>query len=81
MPIEEIAESLIKSSIKLLSRFFIEIVIELLIKGTGYYLCQIFIRQVNPNCSFVVIVGLLFWFIISLSIYFGYQYLLRPELC
>ena len=58
------------SVFKLIFRFIIEIVFEILIKGLGYLICRVFNRRIDPNGIIVVIVGIVIW---ALIIWFGYQ--------
>ena len=47
--------------LKFVFRIIVEIVFEILIKGTGYAIVRIFKRRVNPDGPLVVFAGLLFW--------------------
>jgi len=73
MPIEEVAESLIKFLGRLLLYFFLEIIIELLIKGPGYFLTKIFLKN-KPDIDgwITILFGLLFWVVVGGLVYFVY---------
>jgi predicted PurR-regulated permease PerM len=60
MPVGEIAGELFGGVFKFLGRLFFEFFIEILIKGTGYFICRMFSKRVNPDGMLVVLVGLVF---------------------
>ena len=47
MPVGEIVGELLGGVFKFLGRLFIEVVIELIIKGSGYLICRMFSKDVQ----------------------------------
>ena len=74
MPVAEVAGELLGGLFRLLGSFFIEIVLEVLVKGLGYSVCRIFSKSVDPDGFLVVIVGVFAWIVIGVLIYLGYEY-------
>ncbi len=52
---------ILEGLIKIVFRFFIEFVVEILIKGLGYLICRPFNKNVDPDGLLVTVVGLLVW--------------------
>jgi len=55
---------------RLIARFFIEIIFEMVIQGTGYLFCRMFHKNVKPDGLFVALVGLILW---AALIYAGFE--------
>ncbi|MEL7447911.1 MAG: hypothetical protein AAFN78_01810 [Pseudomonadota bacterium] len=65
--LDDLAEGLFR----LLGRLFVEVVVELLIKGPGYLIVRAFSKgSVDPDGWKAVIVGLLFWLLVGFAVYF-----------
>ena len=73
MPIEEIAEGLFKFIGRFLLQLFLEVIVELLIKGPGYLLANIFVKN-KPNIDgwITIVFGLIFWLVVGVLVYFAY---------
>ncbi len=67
MPIGEIAGDFLGGVVKFIGRFFIEFVFEMLVKGSGYFICRLFSKRVDPDGILVVFVGLVFLSLIALG--------------
>jgi len=74
MPVGEIAGELLGGVFKFIGRLFIEVVIELIIKGSGYLICRMFSKNVDPDGVLVILVGLIFIGMVGWGIYFVYDY-------
>ena len=74
MPVGEIVGELLGGVFKFLGRLFIEFVIELIIKGSGYLICRMFSKDVDPDGVLVILVGLMFIGMVGWGIYFVYDY-------
>ena len=74
MPLGEIAGEVLGGIFRLVGELFLQIVVELLIKGPGYFICRLFRKEVNPDGAAVVFVGLLFWVLIGSGIYVVYRH-------
>ena len=72
MPLDEIAGVLIHGVFRLIGHIFVEVVLELLIKGPGYAICRLFRTDPDPDDAVVVFVGLLFWGIVGIAVYAAY---------
>jgi len=46
---------------RLIARFFIEIICDMVIQGTGYLFCRLFCKNVNPDGVLVTVIGLALW--------------------
>lgn len=80
MPVGEIAGELFGGLIKGIGRILVEILFEILIKGTGYAVCRVFTRGVDPDGILVVLVGLIVWAAFGYGGYFVFaNYLLAPS--
>ncbi|MGB2254097.1 MAG: hypothetical protein ACPH56_03650 [Spongiibacter marinus] len=75
MPIAEVTGELLGGLLRLLGNFFIEIVLEVLVKGLGYFVCRLFSKSVDPDGFVVAIVGVLAWVVIVVLTYLGYEYI------
>lgn len=73
MPLGEITGALFGAALRVVGSMLAEVVIELGIKGIGYFVCKQFSRSVNPDGIVVVLVGVAIWFLILLSVYFLYD--------
>ncbi len=67
MPLGELAGGLITGAVRLIAHFFLEIVIEILVRGPGYLICRVVKRDIDPDGGGVAVVGLLFW----VALFFG----------
>lgn len=76
MPLGEIAGEIVGGLFRFLAQFFVEIVLEVLVKGPGYVICRLFSKNVDTDGFMIVIVGLLFWLVIGGCGYAVYKYLL-----
>ena len=61
MPLGDIAGGIVDGLLRLLTRLFVDIVLEVLIRGAGYVICRRFSASVDPDGVAVLITGLLFW--------------------
>jgi hypothetical protein len=73
MPAGEIAAGLLR----LFAWFFVEVVLEVLVKGAGYLICRLFNKQVNPDGFPVIFTGLFFWGLIGCLGYVGYLFVVQ----
>ncbi len=63
--IEDVFEGMFRVIGRLIGYFVIEIVFEILLKGTGYFITRLFTKNnPNPEGLLVVFVGAVFWIII-----------------
>ena len=61
MPLGEMAGEIVSGLSRFLGHIFVEIVLEVAIKGPGYLISRRFDRRVEPDGGLVVFVGLAFW--------------------
>lgn len=69
MPLGDIAAGLISGAARLVAHLFLDIVIEILVRGPGYLICRLFRKDIDPEGGWVAVVGLLFWFALFFSGY------------
>lgn len=69
MPIAEIAGDLLAVIGRFVGRVFVEIVIEILIKGCGYLICRPFNKNIDPDGWVVTVVGLGIWALVGGVVY------------
>lgn len=74
MPLGDIAGEILGVVFRFLGELFMQIVVELLVKGPGYLICRLFRRDANADGVVVVLVGLLFWAAVAGAIYAAYSY-------
>ena len=71
--IDDVFEGLLKVIGRLIGYFIIEIVFEILLKGTGYFITNLFTKNdPDPEGILVIFVGAVFWaivFFLAYSIY------------
>ena len=69
MPAEIISDTLL-GFVKIIGRIFTEVILEVLIKGAGYFICKPFNPTIDSDSIWVTITGLIFWIIvITLGVY------------
>jgi len=76
MPVGEIAGELLGGLLRLVGRFFLEVVIEILIKGTGFLICKPFNKRIAPDGIIVVFFGFMFWILIGYLSFLLYRYII-----
>jgi hypothetical protein len=52
--------------------FLVEVVLELLIKGPGYFIARLFKPGINPDSAWSIFFGLVFWAILGGLGYLAY---------
>lgn len=68
--IEDVFEGMFRVIGRLIGYFVIEIVFEILLKGTGYFITRLFTKNnPNPEGLLVIFVGAVFWVIVSALAY------------
>ena len=69
MPLGDIAAGVFEVLGKFVGQIFIEIILELLIKGPGYLILKILKRshagEVDPDSGIVIITGITFWILLG----------------
>lgn len=79
MPLGDIAAGLLEGTWRFIVEIFLQVVLELLLKGPGYLILRyVFLRDdkdIDPDGVLVVFLGVLFWLILSCIGYFTYRYL------
>ena len=79
MPIEEIASGLFRLLGKLIGQVFIELILELVIKGPGYIIIKLFSKnkENEPSETPEFMVGILFWVVIALIVFVVFKYVVK----
>ncbi len=71
MPLAEIAGEIVGGVFRFVVHVFLEVLVEILIKGPGYVICSTFSASVDPDGVTVILVGLLFWTAVGLLGYYA----------
>lgn len=73
---EDVAAGIFKFIGRAIAQIFIELILELLIKGPGYLIIKLFSKnkEKEPTENKLIIVGLLFWCSIGLGAYLVFKY-------
>ena len=67
MPLGDIAGG----ALRLIAQFFLEIVLEIVIRRPGYLICRLFKKDIDPEGGWVAATGIVFWVaLVAGSIYF-----------
>jgi len=61
MPLGDIAGGLIGGALRLIAQFFLEIILEIVIRGPGYLICRLFRKGIDPDSGWVAVAGIVFW--------------------
>ena len=73
MPLGELAGGLIGAVLRLVVYFFLEVILEIVIRGPGYLICRIFRKDVDPDGGWVATAGFAFWLVLLCGVYFLYK--------
>jgi len=73
---EEVAVGIFKFIGRAIVQIFIELILELLIKGPGYLIIKFFskINEKDPRENKTVIIGLIFWCFVGSTTYLVFKY-------
>jgi len=76
MPLDELASGLLHIVGRLIGHLFIDIILELLIKGPGYLINKAFARKkdIDPDGFLVLLTGIIFWVLIGIIVFFVISY-------
>ncbi len=70
MPLGEIASGFLE----IIGRIFMELILEILIKGPGYLIVKIFTKKnINPDSFLVIVIGLIVWVIFGYGVFLVYS--------
>jgi hypothetical protein len=61
MPLGDLAGGLIGGALRLIVQFFLEIILEIVVRGPGYLICRLFDKDIDPEGGWVAITGIVFW--------------------
>ncbi len=76
MPLDDLAEGFLRGLFRFLVNIFVEVVIEILIKGPGYFIVKSCSHRAPDSDSLrVVLVGVLFWILVGLGCFSLYHHL------
>lgn len=76
MPFGDIAGEIVGGIFRFLGQILLEIVLEILIKGPGHFICGKFSRNIDPEGVMVVFAGFMFWGVIGGCGYGIYKFVL-----
>lgn len=79
MPIGDVAAGILEVIGRIIGQIFIEVILELLIKGPGYLILKIIkgnkIDELDPDDGLVILTGILFWVFVALIVFVGLRVL------
>jgi len=75
MPIGEVAVELLGGAVRVVVHVFIEIVLEILIRGPGYLICRMLHKDIDTESGWVILAGLLLWAFVAFGGYFVYVHI------
>jgi hypothetical protein len=61
--------------LRFLARVFVEIFVDLLVKGPGYLICRVVGKDVDPDGVQALLAGFGFWVVTGATLYAAYGYL------
>lgn len=77
MPLGDIAGSILGGVVRIIAEVFVNVVLEVFIKGPGYLILKRVLlknrEEVDPDSVWVFLVGALFWLIIGVAGYWLYK--------
>ena len=73
---EEIVAGIFKFIGRVIAQIFIELILEIIVKGPGYLIIKFFSKTnaKEPTENRTIIIGLLFWCFIGVSTYLVFKY-------
>jgi hypothetical protein len=74
MPIGDIAGELFGGVLRAIGSILIDVVLEIAIRGPGYLIGRRFKKNIDPDCGWVVAMGVMFWVTIGIIGYFSYSH-------
>lgn len=69
MPVGDIVGEVLSGALRFAGQLVGELVLEFLIRGPGYLLCKPFKRNLDPDSTLVVWVGLAFWITLGVAVW------------
>ena len=80
MPLGDIAVQVLGGVFRFIAEVFLNIVLEVLVKGPGYLICRVFWKaeDIDPDQFKVLVAGLLFWVAIIAGGYAAYVHIATP---
>ena len=73
MPVEELAAGLFSIIGRFIGYLFIEVALEILVKGVGYLIVKAMpyarTKEIDPDCFLVMFFGFVFWCLVAVLVY------------
>jgi len=76
MPLGDIAVGFLEIVVRFIGQFFLEVILEIFIKGPGYLIVKLLSfskKKTDPDSFLAIIAGLLFWVIIGYGAFLVYS--------
>lgn len=73
MPVEELAAGLLSAVLRVIGAIFVDVVLEIVIRGPGYLICRAFNKNIDADGALVMGVGLAFWIVLAIAGYTVYS--------
>ena len=76
MPIGDAVGEVAGGALKLIAKFFYEIILDFFVRGLGYVLCRPFSKTIDPDGFLVFFIGMIAWigFLAVIYFLFGYKF-------
>jgi len=70
----EIAGEVLEAAVRVAGRFLLEFVVELLVKGPGYFLARRFRPGADPDGLLSLVAGVALWVLLGLGVCWGWRH-------
>lgn len=72
MPLGDLAGEALGGIIRFFGEIFVQVIVEILIRGPGYLICRIFDKRIDSESIWVLFVGILFWLLVGFCGHYVY---------
>lgn len=73
MPLGDIAGEVLSGILRFLGEIFLQVIVEILIRGPGYLICRVFDRRIDSEGIWVFLAGILFWVFVGFGGHYVYK--------
>lgn len=76
VPLDDLVEGIFRGFVRFLASVFVEVIMEILIKGPGYFIVKSCSNKApEPDSLSVILVGILFWLLTAIGCFSLYHHL------
>jgi len=73
MALGDIAGEVLEAAGRVVGRILIEALLEVLVKGPGYFIARLFRPRVDPDGLLSLAVGVAFWVLVGFAVLWGWR--------